>query len=95
LIALKPDDLSLPSRRGNLYAQLGKFDEAAADFDKVLAKDPNYPPALAGKGFVIAKKGDVRSGVAEIQKALELSKDPKEQDDMRAKLRQLGIGPQI
>jgi len=24
-----------------------------------------------------------------------LSKDPKEQDDMRAKLRQLGIGPQI
>jgi len=49
--------------------------------------------ALAGKGEVIAKKGDRRAGAEQLQTALRLATDPKDKESIQAKLRAIGVGP--
>ena len=58
-----------------------------------MAKDPKKAAALAGEGEVIAKKGDLRAGAAQMQQALQLASDPKEKERIQVKLRELGVGP--
>ena len=65
----------------------------AADYEKVLAKDPKNATALAGEGEVIAKKGDRRAGAAKLQQALQLASDPKDKERIQVKLREIGVGP--
>jgi predicted TPR repeat methyltransferase len=72
---------------------LNKLDESLADYEKVLAKDPKNVAALAGKGEVIAKKGDRRAGAEQLQAALRLATDPKDKESIQAKLRAIGVGP--
>ena len=70
-----------------------KFDDAIADFDKVLAADPNDFEAIAGKGEAIAKKGDPRAGADLLTKAEKLASDPKQRQEIQTKRRAIGIGP--
>ena len=93
LITFKPSDTSLVLRRADLYMKLKRYDEALADYEQVLTGDPKSIPALAGKGEVIAKKGDRRGGAAQLQEALQLTSDPKEKEYIQAKLREIGVGP--
>jgi tetratricopeptide (TPR) repeat protein len=93
LIALKPEETDLYMRRSDLYLKLNKYDEALADYEKILAKDPKNIQALAGKGEVIAMKGDRKSGAAQLQEALRMATDPKEKEGIQAKLRAIGVGP--
>ena len=93
LIALKPDETDLFFRRAEIYLKLGRNDESLADYEKVLAKNPKNVAALAGKGEVIAKKGDRRAGAEQLQQALRLATDPKEKENIQAKLRAIGVGP--
>jgi predicted TPR repeat methyltransferase len=72
---------------------LNKTDESQADYEKLLAKDPKNVAALAGKGEVIAKKGNKRAGAAQLQESLQLATDPKEKESIQAKLRAIGVGP--
>ncbi|HVS35363.1 MAG TPA: tetratricopeptide repeat protein, partial [Gemmataceae bacterium] len=39
-IKLRPDDIDLRLERGGYYAQMGRWKEAAADFDRVMAERP-------------------------------------------------------
>ena len=68
LIALKPDQNQPLHVRANLYFKLNKNDESLADYEKVLAKDPKNVPALAGKGEVIAKQGNLRAGAEQLRR---------------------------
>ena len=80
-------------RRADLYLQLNETDEALADYEQVLAKDPKNVTALAGKGEVIARKGDRRAGATQLQQALQLASDPKEKERIQFMLREIGVGP--
>jgi len=93
LIALNPDDEDLILRRANLYLKLNKPNEALADYEKVLTKDPQNVVALAGKGEAIAKQGNRRAGAEELQKALQIASDPKQKEGIQTKLREIGVGP--
>ena len=93
LIAAKPDATDLYMRRADLYMKVEKWDAAVADYEKVLSADPENALALAGKGMAIARKGDRRTGAEQLQKALKMTNDPKKQEDIREKLRELGVGP--
>jgi predicted Zn-dependent protease len=93
LIALRPDDKDLTLRRANLYLKLNRPNEALADCEKILAKDPQNVVAMAGKGEAIAKQGNRRAGAEELQKALQIASDPKEKEGIQAKLREIGVGP--
>jgi tetratricopeptide (TPR) repeat protein len=90
---LKPEETDFYLRRADLYLNLNKYDEALADYQKVLAKEPKNVSALAGKGEVIAKKGDRRTGAAQLQEALRLATDPKQKEGIQSKLRAIGVGP--
>lgn len=93
LIALKPNENALYLRRANIYLKLNEFDNALADYDTLLAKEPQNVAALAGKGESIAQKGDRRAGAEQLQQALRLASDPKEKEKIQAKLRAIGVGP--
>jgi tetratricopeptide (TPR) repeat protein len=93
LIALKPDRTELYLQRANLYFKLNWYDDSLADYEKVLAKEPKNVSALAGKGEIIAKKGDRKAGAEQLQEALRLATDPKEKENIQARLRSIGVGP--
>jgi len=60
--------------RGICYERIGKWDEAEADFKKVLSIDPNHADALNYLGYTWIEKGKYLSTSLEmIQKAVELS----------------------
>lgn len=56
LIENNPNEPLYYVKRGVLYEMLERFDEATADFDKVLSLDANNADAIAGKGRVIYNK---------------------------------------
>jgi WD40 repeat protein/tRNA A-37 threonylcarbamoyl transferase component Bud32/tetratricopeptide (TPR) repeat protein len=65
LIAAAPDDpdpglppIRVYSRRGEVLAELGEWDRAAADFAKVLMGSPVYPGARESLAVVQAFRGD-------------------------------------
>jgi len=60
--------------RGICYERIGKWDEAEADFKKVLSIDPNHADALNYLGYTWIERGKYLSTSLEmIQKAVELS----------------------
>ena len=44
--------------RGYVYLRLGRYDEAIADYDEVLAKFPQIASSLYGRGIARLRKGD-------------------------------------
>jgi Flp pilus assembly protein TadD len=95
LISMKPDDADLYVRRGDVYSKLKQWDQAGADYEKALSLDQNNYLALAGKGYVMGQKGNVRAGADLLQKALQQAKDPEHQEEIRVMLRDIGVGPQL
>jgi tetratricopeptide (TPR) repeat protein len=93
MLVLNPHDSHLRLRRGDLYLKANKPDEALKDYESILTDDPDNVSALAGKGQALAQKGDRRAGAEQLQKALGFAKDPKQQQEIREKLRALGVGP--
>ena len=60
-------------QQGLSYANLGRFSEAVAAYDRALAISPAYADALYQKGFALAKLGKNEDAIAEFDKTL--SKD--------------------
>lgn len=56
LIEQNPSEQLYYIKRGVLYEMLDRFDDAMADFDKVLSMDANSADAIAGKGRVYYNK---------------------------------------
>ena len=81
--------------RGDVYSKLKQWDQAAADYDKALSLDQNNYLAIAGKGYVMGQKGNVRAGAELLQKALQQATDPDHKEEIRVMLRDIGVGPQL
>lgn len=86
-VKLAPDDVDARVRLGVTYAHLGKYRAAVAEFDSVLSRFPDYPPALYEKGQTLRALGFAAEGKRLIRRAVTLP----EGSGLRARLaRELG-----
>jgi tetratricopeptide (TPR) repeat protein len=58
---------------GIALADQGKLDEAAKQFQRVLAADPNNAPAYQNLGIVAARRDDLQGAASNLMRALELN----------------------
>jgi tetratricopeptide (TPR) repeat protein len=63
-----------------LYRELGRHDEAMADFDALLAEDPNYGPALLNRAMAAQEMARYPQALADLETYLSL---PAEDSDYR------------
>jgi len=59
VIELQPDNLDARSLRGAVYWRMNKIDEAAADLQSVLRRDPAHVPSLYGMFLLSLHRHDV------------------------------------
>ena len=55
-----------------LYRELGRFDEARADFDALLEEDPKYGPALLNRAMAAQEDADYIQALADLEAYLDL-----------------------
>ena len=61
---------------GNVYADLGRYHEAIAEYERAIELDPGYAIPHTGLGNVYAELGRYDDAIAEYERAIEL--DPKD-----------------
>ncbi len=66
---------SLDTCLGDAYASLGRLDEAAAEYRRVLSVNPNYPMALYRLGLTLERKGSIGEARQEFKRFLTVWKD--------------------
>ena len=66
-------DPDLLNAYGVALSDAGKPDEAAQQFQRVLATDPNNAPALQNLGIIALKRGDAQTAEANLIRALDLN----------------------
>ena len=76
--ALLLDPLSLPLRStlADAYSFAGKFEEALAQYDKVIELDPSFRRAFEGKGTVYLAMGDHEKAIQYFEKYHNMIGDP-------------------
>jgi tetratricopeptide (TPR) repeat protein len=62
------------TQRGDANAAAGDYPQAIADYERALALNPAFWPALAGRGGARVESGDTAAGIADIERAL--AQDP-------------------
>ena len=58
-----------------LYRELGKHDEARADFDALLDEDPAYGPALLNRALLAQEQGQYALALADLDAYLDLPQE--------------------
>jgi tetratricopeptide (TPR) repeat protein len=74
-LRLEPIEASYMDTRGFVYLQLGRFDEAIADYNVALKIDTKLAGSLYGRGLAKLKKGDTTGGNADIATAKAIKPD--------------------
>jgi tetratricopeptide (TPR) repeat protein len=75
-IAAHPDDLQLYYARGLRASQMGRVDEAEADFKHILDKEPDHADALNALGYTLADLTDRHlEALGYVERALRLKPD--------------------
>lgn len=78
-IELNYDPLALPyNNRGNVYKEIGNYQQAFTDYNKAIELDPEFAYAYANRGNVYLDIGHYLQAVADYNKVMEL--DPKDGD---------------
>jgi tetratricopeptide (TPR) repeat protein len=55
-----------------LFREMSRLDEALADFNALLADDPNYGPALLNRAMLVQERGLYRQALADLETFLTL-----------------------
>jgi tetratricopeptide (TPR) repeat protein len=76
--------------RGKFHLDAGRTDAAIADFDKIIAGNPDYVMAFFYRGQAHAKKKNKPLAIADFRKALEIAPD---YGEAVAELKKLGVQP--
>ncbi|MEQ1922127.1 MAG: tetratricopeptide repeat protein, partial [Pyrinomonadaceae bacterium] len=66
-LKLAPDSAFSFCYRGEVYLRMGKFDEAAADYDKAITIDPKNSTAVIGRAKVTAARGQYAQSMTEFE----------------------------
>ncbi len=76
--ALMLDPISLPlmSTLADAYSFAGKFDEALAQYDRVIEMNPTFRRAFEGKGMLYLAKGENEKAIEYFEKYHQLIGDP-------------------
>ena len=64
-----------------LYREMGRLDEAMADFNALLVEDPEYGPARLNRAMIAQERGQYQEALADLEVYLAL---PGEDDEYRA-----------
>jgi len=72
-IAARPADVRLYCARADAYAQLEKFDMAAADCGRAISLRPNDSDLYVSRGSFYASMGDLNSSLADFDRAIALN----------------------
>lgn len=73
VLALAPDDATLHNNLGNLYAEMGKSTEAAAEFKKAADLDPTHASGYYyNLGAIMVNKGQMDDAATALKKATDL-----------------------
>ena len=80
-LELAPDEPHGYVNRGNQYAQLGKIQEALADYTQAIELDPETAAAYYGRAFAHKAAGEVdpdhrSAAIADLERFLELNENP-------------------
>jgi serine/threonine protein kinase/tetratricopeptide (TPR) repeat protein len=74
-IGRDPNDYSTLRRRADDYAELGRIEEALADFDRVIALQPQRPSLRAARANALARNGRFAEALADLSAALDMDGD--------------------
>jgi len=74
-VELRPEAPNPYDSLAEYYLRVGDFDNAVANYRAAYEADPRYIDAWTRAGLVMAMKGDVEQGEAEIRKALVTAQD--------------------
>ena len=74
-LRLRPDDAGTMHSRGFVHFRMGRYDEAIADFDNSLSRDPKSADMLYMRGLAKGVRHDTAGSDADIAEAKEI--DPK------------------
>ena len=66
-VALDPLSLPLMSNLADAYAFAGRFEDALAQYDKVLEMDPRFRRGFEGRGMVYLAMGEYEKAVKEFE----------------------------
>ena len=69
-LSQEPDDAATLDSRGFVKLRLECYDDAIADYNAVLAKQPTMAPSLYGRAIAYARKGDAAKSKADAEAAL-------------------------
>jgi tetratricopeptide (TPR) repeat protein len=73
VLAIAPDDAGLHNNLGNLYAEMGKSTEAAAEFKKAADLDPTHASGYYyNMGAIMVNKGHMDEAAEALKKATDL-----------------------
>src|SRR5581483_8350318 len=67
-----PDNPQAYNMRGSALAQVGKTEEALADFNKAISLDANFGQAFANRGLIYRKTKRLDLAMADYERALAL-----------------------
>ena len=70
-LLLNPSGLAY-SNRGDAYINVGEYDDAIADYNRVIAIDPNDASAYNNRGVAKGRKGDYDGAIADCSSAIAL-----------------------
>jgi eukaryotic-like serine/threonine-protein kinase len=69
-LELDPDDLYAMVRRGRIYIDMGRYDQAIADYTRALAIRPGDPRIRGGRGEAYLSKKEYARGFADCEASL-------------------------
>lgn len=72
---IHPDNAWVGWGMGRMYLRWKMKDQAKAEFERVLKKNPGFYPALTGLGLLARQKGDAAAAQGHFEAALKLAED--------------------
>ncbi|MEQ1830430.1 MAG: tetratricopeptide repeat protein, partial [Pirellula sp.] len=79
VIALRPESALLRNMRGVIFKELGKTNQAVADFNEAVRLSPSFATAHTNVGVVLVKQGKLDEAIAEYREAIRLRPDQSSQ----------------
>lgn len=90
IIANNPEDVSAYNNRGNLYAELGKYDLALADYNQAISLNPQTPIYI-NRAILYRELGEYNLAFTNYDQALQVSQKNRNRLEEATTLNNLGM----